>query len=353
MKFCICYRVNAGESWKIAGENTRSKNTMVETGWMSCSSQYSSITYISDRKLSTTDIMKCYNLLPSDKVPPPAISKWEASATISTSNMFGPASLLNRVVVYPCSRYKCKVCCSCKICRQKYQENVKQETDQMEEHKIYHKAWHVECVFCNELFRIVPAFKFILHVSGNIQGTRVPYDQAVFKHYAEVSREPKEEKVKCKMCDITFTCMESQIRHYKSIHTKETYSCEKCTRVFNRPDKLKAHIDEVHDFELKCSGCKTVFKSYRSYVRHRNAKFYPDGATKHNCEECGEGFCNPRFLMKHKKKHRFTCFDCSGIFGRAKELAIHKKSIKVSCNLCKLTLCNSKKLIIHNAKIHG
>ena len=138
-----------------------------------------------------------------------------------------------------------------------------------------------------------------------------------------------------------------------SIPTKETYSCDKCPAVFSRLDKLKSHKEEAHELDLKCFAFKTVFTSFRSYKRNKEAKFGTDGLVKNTCEVCGEGFCNPRFLMKHKKKHRFTCDDCEDIFGRVRDLTIHKKRPNVTCNLCNLIFCNTKKLTSHNVQIHG
>ena len=349
MKFSIHHRVDSGEGWFI-GERTK---TIRREGYLDSSTKYSKILCVSDGRLSESYRKKCYKLVPREKIEG-LEAAWEATATTSSSNLFGPASLMNGVIVYPCTQFKCRICCSCNICREKNLQNESEtKTSSLEEHRIYHKAWHNKCDFCTEIYSIIPMYRVIIFENdGSLYGKDYPHDQGIFQHHNMVSRESKTSKLECELCDLVFTRIENKIRHYMSIHTEDSYSCDQCNEVFNRKDKLKCHIEDVHEFVTRCKACKTEFTSIKNLDRHVDARYDADGTPIHKCDVCDKVLCSQRFLNKHMKKHLVSCDDCGEIFSRVTDLARHMNRTNVKCDQCSLIFCNSKKLMTHRLKLH-
>ena len=249
MEFRIKHRVDAGEGFRLGRKGTRAYNTMHREGRLSSSSHQSEIHRISACELSEVDKEKCYSLVTSEKITE-LEAAWRAKASVSSNEIFGPASLSNRVIVYPCDKFKCQVWCCCRLCRKKH---IKKETDYKEynhekDHKIYHKAWHVDCNFCNEIYNIIPMYKCLMW-QIDWYGGGFYQDLGIFKQWDDTNKRisDKEEKLKCKECDSTFTRSRDLVRHCLSIHTGESYTCSDCGDKFNRTDKLNTHI-EIQDY---------------------------------------------------------------------------------------------------------
>ena len=58
----------------------------------------------------------------------------------SDHTLHGPASLLNRTIVYPCDKFMCQI--------------------EYEDHKLHHRAIHLECIFCLQIKKIFPFYMF-------------------------------------------------------------------------------------------------------------------------------------------------------------------------------------------------
>ena len=83
----------------------------------------------------------------------------------------GPACLLDRKLIYPCSRFRCSIPCPCKICHKVGQSLSCQVdssescacsncVDQYQDHSEYHRAYHMDCKFCKNIIHIFPAFNY-------------------------------------------------------------------------------------------------------------------------------------------------------------------------------------------------
>ena len=83
----------------------------------------------------------------------------------------GPACLFNRKIIYPCSRFRCLIPCPCKICHGVIQIiSCKVDSnesctcldcvDQYQDHSKYHRAYHTDCKFCNNIIHIFPTFNY-------------------------------------------------------------------------------------------------------------------------------------------------------------------------------------------------
>ena len=72
---------------------------------------------------------------------------------MENKNLYGPASLMDKTLIYPCEEYQCRVSCPCGMCRNKLGY-----CDDLEDHDIYHRANHSICRFCKELESVIPHF---------------------------------------------------------------------------------------------------------------------------------------------------------------------------------------------------
>ena len=357
MRFFIRYGIEHEESFYIGRPlvGDRAKTIFRD----SSSTAQSQVLSENDNKFTSEQKHMCYSLTPVKKVNcSDHASSWKASATVSSKNLFGPVSLMNKQIVYPCSRFQCWVSCCCQVCRKASQDEEEKSKieNKWDEHRIYHKAWHISCEFCNQIFSIIPMFRFMTYVrsGGLCSSSGHPYSQAKFEHTYKISRKSKEDKLKCTQCEEKFTSIFNQVRHYRSVHTRESYSCEKCAAVFNRKDKLKAHIEDVHEDVLDCSTCKTKFSNYKNIQRHWNERLDVEGKPKYRCDECKKIFCTSRLLSNHVKKHKISCEDCGQIFSNIFNLSRHtdNSKIKVSCQECELEFCTAKKLLTHRQEVH-
>ena len=71
--------------------------------------------------------------------------------------LFGPASNMDRSIIYPCYRYRCRLPCPCITCQHLSFLNVEV---QFQDHQKYHIAFHISCKFCQQLIEIFPKFNF-------------------------------------------------------------------------------------------------------------------------------------------------------------------------------------------------
>ena len=60
------------------------------------------------------------------------------------------------------------------------------------------------------------------------------------------SREDKNKKYSCPICDGRFMRPEHVKRHLRSHTLEKPFECEQCQKTFNRKDNLKAHIKKIH-----------------------------------------------------------------------------------------------------------
>ena len=356
MDFSIHHRVDARDGWELGRKGTRAYNTICRNGRLPSSSYQSEIHRSSICKLSEVDKEMCYSLLTSEKIPE-LEAAWQVKVSVSSEELFGPASLLaNRVIVYPCVKFKCKVWCCCLICRTKHmkKEAANENFSQEKDHQIYHKAWHVDCKLCNGIFNIIPMYKFLMWENDRYGGGFYQ-DLGIFKHWDSTTKRKscKGERFHCKECDSFFSRSRDLVRHCLSIHTGQSYSCEQCYVSFNRIDELNGHIEDVHEYSTKCDDCQVEFMNLRTLRRHKAARYNDKRELKYCCEKCNIKACSQRILNRHMKSHEHTCEDCGSIFSRSSSLVTHRNNTKLNCEDCGLKFCTRKSMIVHKTKEHS
>ena len=342
MKFYIHYSVS---SYSLAKKGSRAEGSICRAE-LARSSEYTEIVKIND--IPEKNVYFCYKLVPVGKLEN-FIASWSATATVTEDRLFGPATLKTGVIVYPCNKSGCWIYCTCKWCRCKYLQNFKDDgNSDSKDHKLYHKAWHLECHFCNEIHGIFPMYRYLIWD----QRLNDFVNLGVLKHrYILAERKSKQEKLECSLCHLKFTKVGSQVRHYESVHTKEVYRCDQCNAVFNREDLLNTHVDDVHEYITKCEDCNTSFKSIKNFQRHvkdrlekKNPKFV--------CHKCSAIFCTQNLLKRHQRKHKFTCYACNEIFTSDFNLTRHKGKKTIKCEQCDRNFCTNKQMVAHKKFEH-
>lgn len=290
----------------------------------------------------------CYKLVPVSKMTTRPAS-WDISATVTEEKLFGPATLKSGVIVYPCNKWGCWVFCSCQICRQKYVPGEPAgKNNLMKEHRFYHRAWHLDCKYCKEVYEMFSMYRSLIWDAKK----EIFFDLGVFKHCFHYEQKSEEEKLKCNLCDLVFATVAIQVRHYKSVHTKEIYHCIQCEAVFNRKDKLKEHVDDTHESIIKCEDCSKVFTSLKNLQRHMDTRLV-NKKPKYVCSDCSRIFCTMNLLKNHERKHDYTCDRCNTIFSSKFNLEIHKSKTSVKCDECNREFCTNKRMIFHKNNTHG
>ena len=121
MRFLIRYGIEHEESFGIGRPlvGDRVKTILRD----SSSTAQSQILSENDYKFTSEQNHICYSLTPVMKVnSSDHASSWKPSATVSSKNLFGPVSLMNKQRVYPCSRFQCWISCCCQVCHIASQE---------------------------------------------------------------------------------------------------------------------------------------------------------------------------------------------------------------------------------------
>ena len=75
---------------------------------------------------------------------------------ITKEGLYGPASTMDRSVIYPCSRYRCRLPCPCSTCQHLPCSNE----EQLQDHQKFHIVFHTNCKYCQQLIHIFPKFNF-------------------------------------------------------------------------------------------------------------------------------------------------------------------------------------------------
>ena len=112
-----------------------------------------------------------------------------------------------------------------------------------------------------------------------------------------------EGRVKCPECDITFSRMETMLRHRDTSHasSSSSFKCEICHKPFPQQRNLERHRDEVHaGRHFKCTECPATYARKEKLEKHiesgrHKIAFY--------CGICHEylAFKNMMSLEKHVK----------------------------------------------------
>ena len=284
---------------------------------------------------------------------------------ITTEWLFGPASNMDRSMIYSCSHYRCKLPCPCISCQHLSFLNVE---EQFQDHQKFHIAFHTSCKFCQQLIKNFPNFNFIFmnrEKQKSIIGTVLFCPKNKSESFDHETRERKKEPTKennCDECSSTFVSRKKLERHVKSVHYLETYLCDLCSETFTRKDSMLRHKIKKHGSEnetaceYNCGQCSSKFFRKYHFERHLKSSSNPDGTLKNKCSICDETFCSTKLLRDHCKTFhtKLSCDECGDKFTLKKSLDFHiiNKTL-VSCDDCEKILCNQVSLNRHKNNVHN
>ena len=111
-------------------------------------------------------VNECHKLTPDCELfktcSYPLYHHWNYTPNFCPKSDFlcGPATLRSsKIIVYPCDKGKCFIGCPCFGCQGRSLNSIS-KPEQFEDHLLYHNALHLDCDFCNEVFRNFPAFSY-------------------------------------------------------------------------------------------------------------------------------------------------------------------------------------------------
>ena len=305
--------------------------------------------------------------------------------TVQKEWLFGPVSdLKSKQVMYPCSRYRCKIPCPCMIC-QHLSPSSKCSISascscthcyvQFKDHNNYHRTWHKGCKFCNQLIKTLPNFNYWFlndakRLILNYFNTREHFwVQPLVKHRypAEVLQKPssvmyygdyesyKDSDYKksllisgyktCDECNYSVKTMKQFKEHIELNHlvSKRFFHCFNNTRKTDQP-------------VLECDQCYVIYKTKKELARHVLKEHYQK---VYNCDFCSKEFTREDNLLRHKKSvhdpicKKICCPDCGKNFSRQDEFVRHKSiheasnSNEFTCETCNTVFTIKKNLERH------
>ena len=354
------------------------------------------------------DEVKVYHVTGGKELRVPMI----AYELMENKSLYGPASLMDKTLIYPCEEFQCRVSCPCAMCRNKLGY-----CDDLEDHEIYHRANHTMCRFCKELESLIPHFHHkVVYERVNNWHVRMTHiinfvdklgSSSLFQHDYASARNPVKMNslLNCDKCEKKFKSVSHFKRHEMSVHFGMKEKCPYCSLQTSRRDNLEAHILLVHGSEresaYQCDDCQETFDKKSNFERHsRNSKTncsicsemfctlkqlqqhtltshparhacstckktFQDNANlkRHSkstaselkCEKCHQGFCTFIAYKKHKKCHeQIECSHCKNRFSSKFNLKTHiANRSDQRCDQCGEMFCNSQSLKLHHSKVHN
>ena len=270
--------------------------------------------------------------------------------------LYGPVCNMKHQVIYPCSRFRCSIPCPCRIC-QPIEESTHSQEDRLKDHSDYHKTYHTNCDFSDNILGIFPNFNFwFLNKNIRVLTKKLGPVREHFKiKHPIVNTLPKP----CQMMDEhthpwdpvdldvypkNFNSSEKYLSWKKLWGTLGWIFCEECNyhvktskqycehillnhtiskRFFHCYDYIKKDLTDVVPF--KCFQCDEVFKGERDLSRHVLKVHYRVSFECHMCEEIFS-FKDDRLRhlkTVHFKKNQIECSECGKKFSRINKLTEH------------------------------
>ncbi|XP_066443871.1 zinc finger protein 665-like isoform X2 [Eleutherodactylus coqui] len=133
--------------------------------------------------------------------------------------------------------------------------------------------------------------------------------------------------VSCMECELADTCIHPE-RHHEFDKAKRPFLCSECGKGFTQKAYLVKH-QKIHTGEkpFSCLECGKCFMQKDHLERHQRIH---TGEKPFSCSECGKCFTQKKTLVQHHKIHTgekpFSCSECWKCFTRKCQLEIHHRS---------------------------
>ena len=103
----------------------------------------------------------------------------------------------------------------------------------------------------------------------------------------------------CDECGLQLTPKALQ-SHQTHNHSRESFPCAECGKVFTAVTRLQAHRNQAHSTDNSCKQCDKKF-SYKSSLNNHVRTFH--GEEKRECNVCHDFFSMLKILSQHKRNH--------------------------------------------------
>ena len=204
----------------------------------------------------------------------------------------------------------------------------KECTDDLRDHRTFHRVIHPRCKLCLQLTRLAGI--------GKVRTF------AEFKGACNESM--KMSALTCSTCSKVFYDKHNRQRHENLVHSLDgKYACDQCERKFANPSDLNYHLGAKHTVNpetIDCGECGKTFKNdktLRLHIMYKHTK-----VNKYECDQCDAKFTRKDNLRRHQREDhsklkinwnmlqlrqdpQFQCDKCEKGFKRKHTLAIHKK----------------------------
>ena len=329
-----------------------------------------------------------FSLCPESEISGHRRFKLFPGELIKYESLHGPATKMDKTIVYPCENNKCQIPCPCHLCRFKktycHTKHSKTVTvcngcfEDCDDHLSHHKVYHINCTYCDKMYQLFPFLhETVWKYEGLAPGHYKVYQASfVFEHlYLCGQQTVKFSSSTCEYCNKGFSSKAKMKIHIKSVHFKDTYRCSQCEMNFSRKDNFERHRkihskdSDISDNEHKivkqkcddsgfiCKKCGIKFKAKSHLNRHEENSKTEDGIYKNICNICGTDFCIQRELFKHQSsehKELLKCDICLKTFTRSLSYSIHRANRKeLLCEQCGQLICTENDFRMHINSVHN
>lgn len=291
---------------------------------------------------------------------------------------------------------------TCKICNEKFQNNIQLSNHTSEQHKdivVSDDNAEFKCGQCNKVYASKESVRkhfiayhlpeenhpFRCEMCGAKFGDRTHLTRHQFSH--EKTRDQLASLIgKCSTCGKYFESKAS-LRKHESTHCNEVdnaqtssvengatmdqlFSCEECGAQFSEEQYYKRHIEGHRKLEESlnpvCKLCNITFKKKATLLHHERKVHFSGNIDDHpyKCNVCNALFGNSHHLKRHQVKHSdlnaYLCSNCGKSFKSKESMKKHEIMFHQSndnypheCQVCRHRFGSRSNLLRHMLKHTG
>ena len=186
------------------------------------------------------------------------------------------------------------------------------------------------CNICKQVFSSKTSL--CLHMKGSHTGYDCYRcgDSFISEEELKVHEKIHLNAFQCDMCEVSYPKESLLKNHKESAHSKASFMCNTCTKVFATKNELDVHM-LLHKGETpptQCEECGRIYANYSSFLKHKATHVNQNTSKNFLCTICDKVFFEENPLRVHlsthmrKSPYNFECPKCK-MFFPSKMLAKH------------------------------